>query len=183
MTASVRPANRTWLAVLSVAAIALGLFGLATAPALTAVVTLWVGILMAVVGVVGLINTLRRGQRLLGFALAAVYLLGGLAIAFNPLFAAAQLTLLIAAFLVTAGLFRLVWAGRSRARALAIPGALMSILLGGFLMFGWPISGLYAIGIFVAVDLILFGATGLAIALSGPRPQADAIVEPMRQPA
>lgn len=178
-----RPDNRTWLAVLGVAAIALGLFGLASAPALTAVVTQWIGILMATVGVVGLVNTLRRGQRALGFVLAAVYLLGGLAVAFNPLLAAAQLTLVIAVFLVASGLFRLVWAGRTRARALAIPGALMSILLGGFLIFGWPWSAAYAIGIFVAVDLILFGATGLAIALSAPRALDDPGTAPSRTPA
>ncbi|MDT7935142.1 MAG: DUF308 domain-containing protein [Sphingomonadaceae bacterium] len=161
--------NRTWLAILGVLSILLGIFGLATAPALTVSATLWLGIALAVVGVVGLINTARRGQRALGFVLGGLYLVSGLAIAFNPLVAAANLTLFIAFWLVAAGLFRLFWGLRTRARALAIPGGLVSVLLGALLVYGWPLTGLFAVGMFVSVDLLLFGGTALAIALMAPR--------------
>jgi uncharacterized membrane protein HdeD (DUF308 family) len=164
-----RTANRTWLIVLGVVAVMLGIFGLATAPALTVSATLWLGIALAVVGVVGLINTARRGQRALGFVLGALYLISGLAITFNPLVAAANLTLFIGFWLIAAGLFRLFWGFSTPARALAIPGGLMSVLLGGLLVYGWPVTGLFAVGLFVSVDLLLFGGTALAIALMAPR--------------
>lgn len=46
----------------------------------------------------------------------------------------------------------------------ALNGALASIM-GVLIMAQWPISGLWVIGLFVGIDLILYGSAWIALAL------------------
>jgi uncharacterized membrane protein HdeD (DUF308 family) len=88
-----------------------------------------------------------------------------------PLDAALLFTLLLAAYLLVGGLFRLF-----AALALWFPGSgwvafsgLVSALLGVALAMQWPSDALWFIGTCVGIDLILHGATWIAFALSARR--------------
>jgi uncharacterized membrane protein HdeD (DUF308 family) len=45
-------------------------------------------------------------------------------------------------------------------------GAVISILLGGMILAQWPLSGLFVIGLFIAVELITNGWSYIFIALA-----------------
>jgi uncharacterized membrane protein HdeD (DUF308 family) len=42
----------------------------------------------------------------------------------------------------------------------------ITFLLGGLLLAQWPLSGLYAIGLFVGIDLIVYGWVWVVLALN-----------------
>ena len=71
-------------------------------------------------------------------------------------------------FFIVGGLFQLVgsfivtspgWGWQ------ALDGA-VTFLLGILLLAQWPVSGLWAIGLFIGIDLILYGCAWKALALS-----------------
>ena len=95
----------------------------------------------------------------------------GILVLRSPAEAALVLTLLIAAYLMVGGIFRLVAAFMVRFNGwgwVALAGV-VSTLLGLALMLEWPISGLWFIGFCVGLDLILNGSAWLAFALQARR--------------
>ena len=47
-----------------------------------------------------------------------------------------------------------------------LTGGILSIVLGALIFFQWPVSGLFAIGLFVAIELIIDGWSCIFIALA-----------------
>jgi len=81
----------------------------------------------------------------------------------HPLISMTVLTLVLAAYFISAGILRTVFAFRYK----PLPGwesvlisGVMSILLGLLISYQWPFSGLWAIGTLVGIDL-LFGGFSL----------------------
>jgi len=86
----------------------------------------------------------------------------------RPLISAETLTLFMASFFLVSGLFQFV-----AALAVHWPGwgwqaadAAITFVLGLLVLAKWPLSGLWAIGLFVGIDLIFFGASWIALALA-----------------
>ena len=88
-----------------------------------------------------------------------LYVVVGLLIVGNPQGAAIKLTLFIAIFLFVDGIFRI-------ATALAIRNphwfwvllnGVVSIALGIMIWQGWPVSGLWVIGLFIGIQMLLNG--------------------------
>jgi uncharacterized membrane protein HdeD (DUF308 family) len=70
-------------------------------------------------------------------------------------------------FFLVGGLFQLVGSV-----ALALPGwgwqaadGVITFVLGLLVLAGWPTSGLWVIGLFLGIDLILYGGAWIALAL------------------
>jgi uncharacterized membrane protein HdeD (DUF308 family) len=98
---------------------------------------------------------------------AILFGVAGLLMVVKPLRSAEVLTIFVAAFFLVGGLFEIV-----AAVALALPGwgwqiadGLITVALGALVIAEWPVSGLWAIGLFLGIDLIFFGFAWIAIAL------------------
>lgn len=88
-----------------------------------------------------------------------LYLVAGFLVVSNPAATAVTLTLLIAMFLIFEGLFRIVIAVTVRFPHwgwLLVHGAI-NLLLGISIWRNWPLSGLWVIGLFVGIDLMMNG--------------------------
>ncbi len=105
-----------------------------------------------------------------------LYLAGGWVLLANPVAASAALTALFAAALIASGVFRVVLAFRLWRRwgwmllasgAIAIAAALV-------ILSGWPASGLWVLGLCVAIDLVAHGAWWIAYGLDLRRERATA---------
>src|SRR5690606_32648325 len=93
---------------------------------------------------------------------------GGLAV-YDPLAASLSLTLFIAAMLLVAGTVRAIMAFQMRpvtGWGWVLAGALASILLGMLILAQWPVSGLLAIGLFIAIELVIDGWSCIWFALA-----------------
>jgi uncharacterized membrane protein HdeD (DUF308 family) len=99
---------------------------------------------------------------------AILFAVTGVTMVTRPVISAETATFLVSMFLLIGGLYQLV-----AALVTHLPGwgwqALTGVVgsaLGFLLMVQWPISGLYAIGLFVGIDLVLYGWSWAALALS-----------------
>ena len=90
-----------------------------------------------------------------------------------PAASAAWYTLFIAIFLCVTGVRRIVFALQLRRfmRGWAWPlcTGIAAVVLGLFIYSEWPWSGLWAIWLFVALELLLHGASMVSVALAAGR--------------
>jgi uncharacterized membrane protein HdeD (DUF308 family) len=86
----------------------------------------------------------------------------------NPAASAVWITLFLASFFVITGVFRLIIGLQSRGRVenwgWIVFAGVISMLLGFVIFAQWPVSGLWVIGLFVAIELILQGFSMISIA-------------------
>jgi len=86
----------------------------------------------------------------------------------KPVISAEAVTFVMSAFFLIGGLYQLVaslWTHLPGWGWQALNGSLSSIM-GILIMAQWPVSGLWAIGLFVGIDLIFYGSAWIALALN-----------------
>lgn len=151
-----------WVMAAGIAFMILGVLAaaLSTLTTLTSMVVL--GLFMLIGGAVQLVQAFRSpawGGFLFDLFIGALYAIAGLVILGNPMVGAAALTVLMAAFFIAQGVFRSFVAAVVRLSnwGLVLASGLASILLGLLIWAQWPASALWAIGLFIGVDLFLNG--------------------------
>jgi uncharacterized membrane protein HdeD (DUF308 family) len=155
----------------------LGSAGLLMVATLTLASTLWYGVLLLVAGAAEIVEALAdpgqhedRRARVIRFLAGLLYLVGGFFAVFRPLEASLALTLVLGATLIASGVARAIWAVAQEtqtSRAAMVLCALVSVLLGGFIVAQWPYSGLWAIGLFVSCELLAAGLAWFWVGLFG----------------
>ena len=101
--------------------------------------------------------------------IALVYIVGGIIAVTDPVIAGMTLALLIAWTLIVIGVLRLVMALQIRATdgwLWALLGCVLSVVLGIIIINEWPQSGLWVIGLFVAIEMLFAGWSQVMIALA-----------------
>ena len=141
------------------------------APGLTGIsVILLIGILVLVAGILRIIWAFQAGsfsQGLLMFALAGLTLLCGVLLVANPLFASGVLTILLGIYFILNGIIEIsAWI---RLRPMSGSGCLLfsgivSLVLGIMIWTQFPLSGAWAMGILLGINLFM---TGLIMITSG----------------
>lgn len=160
-----------WLLALGIAFILLGTIGLGMTFALTMVSMVFFGFLMLFGGAFQLVQSLRcKGWQsiVLHVLVAVAYLIGGLIIITNPMLASSIITMMIAAVLIAVGMMRIVMAIQMKGvKSWWIPlvSGLLSLIFGGMIMTAWPVSGMWLIGLLIAIDMIFHGWGYVALAL------------------
>jgi uncharacterized membrane protein HdeD (DUF308 family) len=99
----------------------------------------------------------------------ALYAVAGLVVALNPIGGALALAVLIAVLFITDGVLRIGLAMAAR----PIPGwgwliaaGIGSIVVGAFLLIGWPADALWIVGLLLGINLIFTGVMYAAFALA-----------------
>ena len=146
-----------------IAQLALGAVGLLLAGVTTLVSVLVFGVLLAVGGIVELVQAYRfRSNRrgLFVYLLSGIVsLVAGVMLVMNPVAGALSLTLFLACLLIVLGVFRLVATSMQDlpARGWAIASGLLTAFLGVVLLIDWPASSIWSIGVIVAANLMVTG--------------------------
>lgn len=151
-----------WFSLLGIVLIAGGMFMLGDIVAATVVSTIFIGAAFLVIGAFQIIkafNTREWSGTLLNVVLGVLYVFAGIVLWANPLAAAVSLTLVIAALLVASGAVRL-WLAYKHWHAmggmLTLSG-IIAILAGLAIFAGWPASGLWVLGLLLAIDVLFQG--------------------------
>lgn len=164
-----------WIVALGVLMLIGGVFALYDVSTATLVTVFYVGAAMLIAGAMEIITAfqIRPWTRaLLWGAIGAITVGAGFLIFRDPLLAAVSLTAIIGIALVVAGLFKLILAYHIRdvgPWGLVAFAGLISIVLGGMIVAQWPYSGLYVLGLFLAVNLIFEGVGWITVGLSAKR--------------
>ena len=169
--------NWGWLLAVGILSTVLGSIGLGTSATygLTLITVLFFGWLLILGGGFQLIDAFYcKGWKgtLAQVATALLYLPAGYLIIQDPRLASTTFTLIIAAVLIAVGLLRGLTAFQHRGSPgwiWALLGGLISILLGAVIIAHWPVSGLWVIGLFVAIELLMNGWASIFIALAARR--------------
>lgn len=129
------------------------------------------GLLALSEGVVGLIAAFRNNLAISrGWMMfyAAISLLFGLMAVINPASMAASIVMVMAAWLLAAGVMRIVFAIRVRKEIdnewMLILGGVLAVVLGGLLL-AMPIAGLVAGVVWIGVGALVYGLLQIVAAL------------------
>lgn len=167
--------NWGWILVLGIFFLVLGFLGLGSLFALTLASAFVFGILIIVGGVAQFLHALKcKGWKSVAFhvLIAVLYVVGGVFVLQDPLAASVILTWVLAAVLVCVGTLRIIMAFQMKSSGswvVPLLGGIISIVLGGIILAQWPLSGLFVIGLFVAIELIVNGWSYIFIALAARR--------------
>ena len=161
-----------WLLGLGVLFVVLGSIGLSMVVGLTLVSVLFFGILLLIAGLSQIIDVFKS-KRWKGTAwhalIAVLYLVGGGMVVYDPFLASTLITALIAWVLIIIGISRFIMAIVLRDAAgwgwLLIAG-LTAIVLGVLILLQWPYSGLWVLGLFIAIEMLVNGWTYIFIAFA-----------------
>jgi uncharacterized membrane protein HdeD (DUF308 family) len=161
-----------WMLGLGILAIVLGVIGLAATMVVTIASIVLFGILLVVGGFFQGVQAYQcRGWQGTSFHVvtSALYLFAGLAVLIDPVLASRLLTLLLAGFILAAGVLRSMLAVQMRGErgwGWLLAGGGVAIALGLLIMAQWPTSALWVIGLFIAIELLVHGISLVYIALA-----------------
>lgn len=150
----------------------LGVVCIGTAQTATTVSILVLGWILALSGVVWLVNAFQAlswGGFFLYFFNAIIRGVVGYLLIRHPNAGAEGITLLLGALFLIGGLFRTVGASviQFPRWGWAVFAGICSVVLGFLLLFQWPSASTFFIGLFIGIDLVLDGAAlvGFAAAI------------------
>ena len=156
-------ANWGWMLALGILMVLLGFAGLGATFVVTLATVTFFGFLFIIGGVIQFIEAIRLKETkspIGGVIIALLYIISGIIMVRNPLLASATFTLFIAWSLILVGFSHAFLAFKMR----GINGwvwmfinGVVSFLLGVIIWSHWPVSGLWVIGLFIAIELLLNG--------------------------
>ncbi|WP_457742574.1 HdeD family acid-resistance protein [Thermococcus sp.] len=165
--------NWVWLLGLGIIFITLGFAGLLLLPLVTITSVAIFGAFMLVAGALQIAQGIAKARdwksRGLHILMGIIYVIGGIATLENPVLATTILTLVLGFSLIAIGSIRIAVAFQNKdvnQWALMTLSGVLTIFLGFLIVIQWPWSSLWAIGLFVSLDLIMSGANFMAIALT-----------------
>jgi len=151
-----------WFLVLGVLMIIGGTAAVAHSALAGVVVTAFIGVLMIVAGAAQIVGSFWAGKWA-GFLITMlggiVYLIVGGMLLKQPLAGEAALTLVVGAFFLASGIFRSVAAMTLKMNhwGWVLLNGVVTALLGLLVLAEWPATALFAIGLFVGIDMIFNG--------------------------
>jgi len=159
-----------WFLAFGIVIVVLGIGAIVRSVGSTIVSTAFFGWLLLIAGVIEFVDAFMVGKWAGFFVhllIAILFSVAGVLMLTRPVISAEAATFLMSMFFLIGGIYQLVsslvthmpgWGWQ------AADGVVASIL--GFLLLAqWPLSGLYAIGLFVGIDLVLYGSSWAAFAL------------------
>jgi uncharacterized membrane protein HdeD (DUF308 family) len=159
-----------WIMAGGLLMVILGIVGLSMEFTMTVVSVLYFGIMMVMGGAMILISAFQAegwksklGHLLIGL----LYIAAGVVMIMEPQGSAVWFTLFIAAYLFVVGILRIITSFQMRGASgwgWTLLAGISAIILAFMIYAEWPYSGLWAIGLFVSIDLLMQGISLISIA-------------------
>jgi uncharacterized membrane protein HdeD (DUF308 family) len=173
MTAAVREHWKAFL-IEGIVLVVLGLAAMIVPPLASLAVTIFLGWMFLISGIVGLAMTFWARQ-MPGFwwslISAALAVLAGLILLAQPVQGTLTLTIVVGAYFLAEGVATIMYALEHR-RELSqrwqwlLVGGIMDLLIAAIIITGLPGSALWAVGLLVGINLLFGGATLIGVALA-----------------
>jgi uncharacterized membrane protein HdeD (DUF308 family) len=163
-------ADWIWFLLLGIGLVVLGTVAIGATLIVGLVTVVLFGVLLLLGGVAQVTSAFWAGRWsgfLVHLLVGVFYAVVGLLIIDAPEEALATLTLLVAAFLIVGGIFRIAGALTLRFSnwGWVLLNGVVTLLLGILIYRQWPASAEFAIGLFVGIEMIFNGWTWIALSL------------------
>ena len=151
---------------LGIALIALGVAAVLAPVVAGSALVMVIGFILLIAGTVPIVRELKAEasmEKTMGLTLGIITALAGIAIIGHPLFGLAFLTLLLVGYFVAEGVWKIVVSFRYMPATCwkwLLASGVLSLVLGLLIWSQWPVSGMWAVGVLVGVNLL---GTGLAL--------------------
>jgi uncharacterized membrane protein HdeD (DUF308 family) len=151
---------------LGIVLIALGVASVLAPAVAGSALVIVIGFILLFAGAVPIVRELKAEasmEKAMGLTLGIITALTGIAVIGHPLFGLAFLTLLLVIYFVTEGVSKIVVSFRYRPAAgwkWLLASGILSLILGLLIWSQWPVSGMWAVGVLVGVNML---GTGLAL--------------------
>ncbi len=161
-----------WFIALGVLLLALGAYAMFNLLNATIASVFFIGVLMIVGGVARVVHAFqveKRAAMIFWLLSGALYAVAGLMVLANPLLGAAVFTLLLAASLIASGVIIIVASFSSKVeqgRWWILLSGIVTAAGGLILAAGWPLSGVWALGMILALDLTFQGWALIALGIA-----------------
>ena len=155
--------NWGWMMAVGVLMIILGGAGLSMQAIVTIASMFYFGFMALFAGILTIAGTFGAEgwkSKTWHIIIGLLYIAAGIVMIINPVSSAVWITLFIAASFLAIGIMRLI-AGFSMREiqgwGLTVMAGAAAIILGILLIVKWPITGIWAIGMFVSIDFLMQG--------------------------
>lgn len=140
------------------------------APLITGLsIALLIGVMLILGGIAQLVFSIQTGKGIFSILFSVLAIIVGGYMLFNPAVALDSLTIILAAYLIVSGIFQAIMAIQIKpikGWGWMLFSGITSVLLGGMIWSQFPLSGDWAIGLLVGINLFFSGwsliMTGLA---------------------
>jgi len=157
--------HRKWafLLGLGVLFLILGVIGLSMTMGLTLVSMFFLGTIVIIAGIAQLADAFKSKPwkgTLIHTGIAMLYIFAGCLVIRDPVLASSLITLFLGYVFVIIGVSRIILffiLCNTQGRVWALLGGLTSFILGLLILMQWPYSGLWVIGLFIAIELLVNG--------------------------
>ena len=158
--------------LIGVLLIVLGIVAIAVPSVSTIVAETWIAVILLSAGIAKLVYAFQTRNDA-GFVwkllLSVLYIATGVMLFVYPLTGVLTLTLLLASFLLTEGVFELILAFQLRPRqnwTWALGNGIITLLLGGMIWFQWPFDAPWLIGTLVGTSVLFTGISRVMLSLN-----------------
>jgi uncharacterized membrane protein HdeD (DUF308 family) len=163
--------QRSWwtYALLGIALLIGGIIVLGDIVAASLISAIFISWAIAIAGIIQIVHAFsvrHWGGFLFDLLLGVLYIAAGAILLANPAAASIKLTLLLGAVLAASGLVRMVLAMWQHTGWGFLLSGLVAILAGFLILSRWPSSGLWVLGLFLGIDLIVHGSAWIAYAFA-----------------
>lgn len=164
--------NWAWIFGFGLLSLILGCIGLGMEVGLTLVSMYFFAFLLFIAGASHIVDVFkfREWKGMVWQALIAVlYIAAGAVVFYDPFLASVLITGVLAGILIVIGVTRLMMAmalKNTTGWGWLVLAGLTAIILGILILAQWPVSGMWVIGMFIAIELIVNGWTYIFIALA-----------------
>jgi len=151
---------------LGIALIALGAAAVLAPVVAGSALVIVIGFILLIAGIVPIVRELKAEaskERTMGLMFGIITALTGIAVIGHPLFGLAFLTLLLAGYFVSEGVWKIFASFRYKPASgwkWLLASGVLSLILGLLIWNKWPVSGIWAVGVLVGLNLL---GTGLAL--------------------
>lgn len=159
-----------WLLAFGIVLAVLGIAAIVRSTVATVASMLFFGWLLVLASILEFVVAFMVGNWagfFLHLLIAVLFAITGVLMVARPVISAEALTFLMAVFFLIAGLYQLIgslWTHLPGWGWQAMSGT-VTTLLGILVLAGWPVSGLWAIGLFVGIELIFYACSWIALAI------------------
>jgi uncharacterized membrane protein HdeD (DUF308 family) len=166
--------NWGWFLALGIVQIVLGTIALGESVLMTLFSVVMLGWLLIIGGISAIFHAFVErewGGFVIDLLTGLFYAIVGFMMVSNPEQTALTLTLVISLFLIIGGVFRLVEAlvGALPHRGWVFLNGVVTLALGIMIWRQWPLSGLWVIGLFVGIEMLLYGWSLVMLAIAAKK--------------
>jgi uncharacterized membrane protein HdeD (DUF308 family) len=158
--------------IVGVLLIILGIIAVAQPAISTVFAETWVAVILTSAGFAKLFyafDTRSQGGFAWKLLLGILYIATGFMLLFNPLTGVITLTLVLASFLLTEGVFELILAFRLRPQqnwTWVLGDGIITLVLGAMIWFQWPFNSPWLLGTLVGASVIFTGVSRVMLSLN-----------------